>query len=90
MARSKKYLDLMHRFAFHPATAKTGPAHDKVRTKHALLASWVLQNVPEGRHQSLALTALQESMMWCNAAIACDTQGDDDTPQRNPHSGPSK
>lgn len=73
MARTKQYLDLMHRFAFHPATPMTGPQHDKVRTKHALLASWVLQNVPEGRHQSLALTALQEAMMWCNAAVACDT-----------------
>lgn len=63
----------LDRFAFHPATEVTGPIHDEARAKHRTLARWILKNVPAGRHQSLALTALQESMMWTNAAIACDT-----------------
>ncbi len=65
---------VLDRFAFHPATPKTGPQHDVVRENHRALAAFVYDNVPLGRHQSLALTALQESMMWCNAAIACDTK----------------
>lgn len=69
--------DILDRFAFHPATETTGPQHDAIRTKHASLAKHILKAVPAGRHQSLALTALQESMMWCNAAIACDTKTDD-------------
>jgi hypothetical protein len=68
--------DILDRFRFHPATETTGPKHDEVRLKHEKMASFILQAVPAGRHQSLALTALQESMMWCNAAIACDTKPD--------------
>lgn len=65
--------ELTNRFAYHPATEVTAPVHEEVRTRCGELAQWIGENVPGGRHQSLALTALQESMMWCNAAIACDT-----------------
>jgi len=65
--------DVQNRFQFHPATPVTGPLHDGIRTAHATLADYIMVNVPAGRHQSLALTALQESMMWSNAGIACDT-----------------
>lgn len=58
------------RFEFHPATPATGPRHDAVRMQHRELAAWIEDHVPASREQSLALTALQESMMWCNAAIA--------------------
>ena len=64
--------DILDRFRFHPATERTGPKHDEVRSLHEKLAKQLLAIVPSGRHQSLALTALQESMMWCNAAVACD------------------
>lgn len=66
--------EILDRFSFHPATAKTGPVHDSVRAKHAELAEWLINNIPPGRHQSLALTSLQESMMWSNAAVAVDTK----------------
>lgn len=72
---------VLDRFAFHPATEVTGPLHDEIRTQFGKLAGYVLDYVPAGRHQSLALTALQEAMMWSNAAVACDH------PQR-PHGGP--
>lgn len=64
------------RFSFHPATDVTGPLHDDIRAAHRRLAHFIVGATPAGRHQSLALTALQESMMWSNAAIACDTEGD--------------
>lgn len=80
--------EILNRFRFHPATEVTGPMHDDVRTLFEGVAAVVLDRVPTGRHQSLALTALQEAMMWCNAAIACDT--DNPGTQRNPHSGPAK
>jgi hypothetical protein len=65
--------DIENRFGFHPATAETGPQHDAVRAKFRALAHDLSCSLPNGRHQSLALTALQEAMMWSNAAIACDT-----------------
>jgi hypothetical protein len=73
-ARQAQFTDVNNRFSFHPATEVTGPIHDQVRDEHLGVAEWILDNVPAGRHQSLALTALQESMMWCNAAVACDTK----------------
>lgn len=74
MITDAQMADIDNRFEYHPATPETGPRHDQVRTEHLLLARWVATHVPAGRHQSLALTALQESMMWCNAAVACDTK----------------
>lgn len=61
------------RFQYHPATEDTAPLHNAARTKAADFAEWITENVPNGRHQSLALTAVQEAMMWANAGIACDT-----------------
>ncbi len=62
-----------NRFRFHPATAKTGPTHDAVRSEVLALACTLTTLVPAGRHRSLMLTSLQEAMMWANAAVACDT-----------------
>lgn len=58
-------------FGYHKATVETGPMHDDVRAHCKALAHWLADNVPAGRHQSLAITALQEAQMWANAAIAC-------------------
>ena len=61
------------RFAYHPATPATGPLHDAVRTAALAYATALAAVVPAGRHRALALTSVQESMMWANAGIACDT-----------------
>jgi len=66
--------DIKQRFKFHPGSGITGPKHAEVRSAHLVLALWVLDNVPASRERSLALTALQESMMWSNAAIAIHTE----------------
>ena len=63
--------EVAQRFEFHPAdTREKQEAHEIVRDLYGGLAKFVENEVPQGREQSLALTALQESMMWCNAAIA--------------------
>lgn len=62
--------EIATRFSFHPATEFTGPVHDEVRAEHRELAAWIEHMLPDCRERSLALTALQESMMWCNAAVA--------------------
>lgn len=59
-------------FGYHKATEVTGPLHDATRVGFKELAHWILDNVPQSREQSLALTALQEAQMWTNAAIACN------------------
>lgn len=62
--------DLINRFKFHPATDVTGPKHDMVRTMCLQLAAELCDVVPPGRELSLAITALEETMMWANAGIA--------------------
>lgn len=63
--------DLENRFAFHPAkTLTTQNAHGSVRNQCLVLAKYINETVPEGREKSLAITHLEEAMMWANAGIA--------------------
>lgn len=73
MPKDQALEDVKNRFAFHPATETTGPQHDALRADCLRLATKLQKTLPDGRHKSLALTALQEAMMWGNAAIACDS-----------------
>ena len=58
-------------FAFHAATTdEKRNAHTSVREHCKSLAHYIVDNVPSGREQSLALTALEECMHWCNSGIA--------------------
>ena len=63
--------DLENRFAFHPATdVEKQNAHTSVRNRCLILAQYINEAVPEGREKSLAITHLEEVMLWSNAAIA--------------------
>lgn len=62
--------DLDNRFDFHPATDVTGPKHEIVRHVMKECAELLVGHVPPGRELSLAITALEEAMMWANAGIA--------------------
>ena len=64
--------DIENRFAFHPATKENnrGEIHTAVRDQCKVLAYFIIRNVPEGREQALAITHLEETMMWANAGIA--------------------
>lgn len=63
--------DLERRFAFHPVTdPDVGATHSRVRTLCLELAHDLVANMPPGREASLAITSLEETMMWANAAIA--------------------
>lgn len=63
--------EIKRRFYFHPATdAAVAEAHDLVRTLCRTLARDLNEVLPEGREKSLAITSLEETMMWANAAVA--------------------
>ena len=62
--------DLSNRFAFHPAAAERADTHEQVRDACASLAHRLNELVPEGREKSLAITSLEQTMMWANAGIA--------------------
>jgi len=62
--------DLDKRFTFHaPSPAQVGKYND-LRSVARFLARTINDLCPECREKSLAVTALEESVMWANAAIA--------------------
>lgn len=62
--------EINQRLGYHPGTNTTKPKHEDIRDSYISLAVFVDTAIPDGREKSLALTALQESMMWANAAVA--------------------
>lgn len=67
-------LDVMHRFSFHPAdTEYRQQAHEAVRAQCLRLAVALNDLLPDGREKSLAITNLEQTMFWANAAVARDT-----------------
>lgn len=65
--------EISNRFGYHPATADTAPQHDSVRQAYMQLAHWLDDFLPDGRDKATALTHLESSMHWANAAIAMTT-----------------
>lgn len=60
-----------HNHAHHPPqTAERIAAHEQVRIVTAECAKRLVELCPEGRELSLALTAMEEAMMWANSAVA--------------------
>lgn len=63
--------EIRRRMGFHPGTPKTAPAYEANRGHAIFLADFWDESLPDSREKSLALTALQEALMWANASIAC-------------------
>lgn len=69
----EQHRELHNRLEYHPPPAATISVHEEARARALEFGDWLIDNVPAGWHQSLALTSLQETLMWANAAVACDT-----------------
>lgn len=65
--------EINRRLGFHPATIDTVPLFESNRSDFINLASDLDKRLPDGREKSLAFTALQEALMWANAAVACNS-----------------
>lgn len=63
--------DLQKRFEYHPPKDEaTKKNHEQVRYECFMLAREIERSVPAGREQSIAITKIEEAMMWANAGIA--------------------
>lgn len=67
------YEEIQRRLGFHPATVDTVPQFEVNRARAIDLADYWDMVLPAGREAALALTALQEALMWANAAVACNS-----------------
>lgn len=79
--------DFDNRFSYHPPPYEgVAERHESAREGCRALAEKLARLCPPGRELALAVTALEEVMMWANAAIARDP---DAVPARaSVHRGP--
>jgi hypothetical protein len=57
-------------FTYHPPDGAQMQLYAQIRILAKDFAKHLAQTCPEGREKSLALTRLDEAVMWANAAIA--------------------
>lgn len=67
--------EIDRRFSYHPPPPNRAALHEDLRGAFRELAHVLNETLPEGREKALALTQLQDSLMWTNAAIACAPEG---------------
>lgn len=76
MTRKPKYENgqlmprIMNDFRYHPVKDDQSIRYLEIREKAKELAVVILENSPSSREQSIALTHLEETVMWANAGIA--------------------
>ncbi len=61
-------------FKHHPPTEPQILSHKEIRDTGKSFAAVIFYSTPESREQSLAITKIEEAVMWANAAIARDGQ----------------
>lgn len=63
-------------FTYHKPFGDQPQRYEGLRSSAKDLARIIQQYCPESREKSLALTALQQAIMWANASIAInETEG---------------
>lgn len=62
--------DLRNRFTYHPSSERQIPMYQDIRNAGHTLATLIAGYAPESRERSIALTKIEEAVMWANAAIA--------------------
>lgn len=62
--------EIEKRFTYHPPKGDQVERYTNMRDVGKQFARFVISNTPECREQSLAITHIEEAIMWANAAIA--------------------
>lgn len=62
--------DLANRFTYHPPKHDQTARYEMIRGQALSLAQFVDEKCPDSREKALALTHLENAVMWANAAIA--------------------
>ena len=65
--------DLTKRFTYHPPKPGQPELYRDIRDHARSLATLIDLSQPDSREKSLAITALEEAVMWANAGIARNT-----------------
>ena len=68
MGQAKEYLEVA--FTYHAPKGNQVGRYQDLRDKAKELAEMILQECPGSRERSLALTKVEDAVMWANSAIA--------------------
>jgi hypothetical protein len=62
--------EIEKRFTYHAPKGDQATRYQQIRDAAKALANLLNTACPDSREKSLALTSLEESVMWANASIA--------------------
>lgn len=62
--------EISRRFTFHPAQPGQPELYEAIRAQAHELARLIIRVTPRSREHDIALTRLDETVFWANAAIA--------------------
>lgn len=62
--------ELENRFSYHTPTDEKSDQYEHLNWKACVLAAYIDKYCPDSREKSLALTKIEEAVMWATAAIA--------------------
>ena len=62
--------EIEKRFTYHPPKGDQADRYHILREAAKVLAYNIQDKCPDSRERALAMTKLEESVMWANAAIA--------------------
>lgn len=72
--------DLIKRFTYHPPVGNQPQKYENIRRNALAFAELIDAMCPDSREKSLAITSLEESVMWANASIARNEGGNPPPP----------
>lgn len=61
---------MIKRFTYHRPVDDQSERYERIRSEAYRLGIILNENCPQSRELSLAMTKLEEAVMWANAAIA--------------------
>lgn len=62
--------DIEKNFSYHAPKNDQTERYERIRYKAKMLAAYINENCPDSREKSLAMTKLEECVMWANASVA--------------------
>lgn len=63
-------IDIENNYTYHAPKPDQISRYEEIRNNCKLTAKLIVRLCPDSREKSLALTKLEEAVMWANAAIA--------------------
>lgn len=63
-------MDIERTFTYHKPIDTQPERYEKLRFEAKVLAALIMKCCPDSRERSVALTNLQQTIMWANASIA--------------------